>query len=242
MHLPLTERITCPRCGPAFPLVLLAERVDDRRVLAGSLGCANCRDRFPIAEGVADLRAPPRREMERPEEGREGEAGDAGRRFAELLGARGEQATSREAATRLAALLGIAEAPAAVALVGPVSVLASELPDVVSDLEVAAVWQGGLAEPERPLVSRMVARPGLPFRPASFRGVALTGEGAAALLEEASRVVVPSGRVLAIGDSESLSAAAEAAGLRLLLREGAVVVAERAGPRAASGRRLPVVG
>ena len=37
-------RLTCPRCGPAFGLILLAERVDARRVVAAS-----------VAEGMTQL-------------------------------------------------------------------------------------------------------------------------------------------------------------------------------------------
>ena len=40
-------------------LVLLADQLADRRVLMGSLGCANCRGRYPIEDGYCDLRSPP---------------------------------------------------------------------------------------------------------------------------------------------------------------------------------------
>ena len=43
MHILLTDTLTCPRCGPDFGLILLAERIEGRRVMDGHLGCANCR-------------------------------------------------------------------------------------------------------------------------------------------------------------------------------------------------------
>ena len=60
MQLLLTDRLACPRCGPGFGLVLLADRMVDRRVHEGTLGCPNCRDSFTVHAGFADLRAPPR--------------------------------------------------------------------------------------------------------------------------------------------------------------------------------------
>lgn len=51
MHLLLTDILSCPRCGPEFGLILLADRIEARRVLAGILGCANCRSKYPIREG-----------------------------------------------------------------------------------------------------------------------------------------------------------------------------------------------
>ena len=63
MHLLLTDRLTCPRCGPEFGLVLLADRLEDRRVLEGALGCPNCRDRYPVRDGFGDLRPPPRTDI-----------------------------------------------------------------------------------------------------------------------------------------------------------------------------------
>ena len=64
MHLLLTDRLTCPRCGPEFGLILLADKLVDRVVHSGVLGCPNCRDAFQVEDGFADLRAPPRRGLE----------------------------------------------------------------------------------------------------------------------------------------------------------------------------------
>jgi uncharacterized protein YbaR (Trm112 family) len=222
MHLPLTERLTCPRCGPGFALVLLADRVEERRVLDGVLGCPNCRDRYPVESGFADLRAPPRRPLPEPDASTSEPDGDL--------------------AMRLAALLGVAEGPANVALVGPVTAHAGALAELIPELEVVALSARLRGSAERPGVSRMVSAPGLPFRPLTLEGVALSGEGSVDLLEEAARVVTPFSRVVVLDASEEVEAALRALGLRVRVRQGDILVAERLGPRSASGGvRLPVV-
>jgi uncharacterized protein YbaR (Trm112 family) len=219
----VVDRLTCPRCGPGFGLILLAEKVVDRRALAGTLGCPNCRDRFPVVDGFGDLRAPPRGPL--PSDPEPFPAPDA------------------QEALRLGALLGVNEGPAQVALVGPVAAHAEPLAEMVAELEVVAITAALREAPEGPGVSRMVARPGLPVRSGSLRGVALAGPGANNLLEEAARAVAPSGRVVLYGAAEGDRPRAEAAGLQVLIAQEGVLVAERRGPRTAStGVKLPVVG
>jgi uncharacterized protein YbaR (Trm112 family) len=223
VHLLLVDRLICPRCGPAFGLVLLADRVAERRVLSGSLGCPNCRDRFPVRNGFGDLRAPPRKELAAP------------------TGLPVEPAA--EETTRLAALLGVAEGPAHVALVGPIALHASALSSLVPELEVAAVTAALRSEAEKVGVSRMVSAPRLAFQSSSMRGIALSGEDAEGLLEEGARVVAPSGRVVLYGAGEGSGARAAEVGLRVLLSQADVLVTELPGPRPPSaGVRLPIVG
>src|SRR3954447_12829389 len=95
MHILLTDVLSCPRCGPAFGLVLLADRVEDRRVLEGRLGCPNCREQYPVVAGALDARLPAERA---------GAADDAAGDAAATGGV-----DDAEAAVRLAALLGLAE-------------------------------------------------------------------------------------------------------------------------------------
>ena len=221
MHLPLTDRLVCPRCGPPFGLILLADRVEERRVLSGTLGCPNCRDRYPVREGFGDLRAPPRVEL------RPGPA---------------PAPPDPERATLVAALLGIAEGPATVLLAGPVAALADALVAYVPELEAVALGAGLAGLPERAGVSRLVAKPGLPFHTATMRGVVLEGAGAVPLLAEAARVLAPGARLVFLGAPRDLAERLPAAGLRPLLEEDGTLVAERAVPRPVSrGRSLPVV-
>jgi hypothetical protein len=223
--LQLVDRLTCPRCGPAFGVVLLAERVVERRVLDGWLGCPNCRDRFRVADGFGDLRAPPRDELSE-EEHQE----------------RAFQPTAT-GATRLAAFLGVAEGPAHVALVGhAVATYAAALADLIAELEVAAVSPTGRSDAERTGVSRMVSAPGLAFQSSSLRAVALDSDAPEALLREAARVVAPSGRVVLAASPPDAADQLKALGLHTLLDQDRVVVAEKPGPRPPStGGRLPIV-
>ena len=205
MHLLLTDRLTCPRCGPGFGLILLAKRLEERRVLEGSLGCPNCRDRFPIEGGFADLRPPPRDRLGTPPAP--------------------APPPSVEAADRLAALMGPLEGPGNVALVGEIWAHAARLADRLPDIEVVALDAAARAGAETERVSRMMAGPELPFQPWTFRALALAG-GAVAL-EEAVRVVARGGRVVVERAPPDARARLEALRARILLDEGGWIVALR---------------
>ena len=155
MHILLTDRLTCPRCGPDFGLILLAKRLAERRVLDGALGCPNCRDQFPIEGGFADLRPPPRDPL------------------ATALPA---EDLDIEATNRLAALLGVSEGPGTIALVGSVAVHAAVLADRLPEIEVVAVDAATRVEVERDRVSRLVTGVELPFHPWTFRALATVGD------------------------------------------------------------------
>jgi uncharacterized protein YbaR (Trm112 family) len=218
----LTERLICPRCGPPFGLILLAQRVEDRRVLEGSLGCPNCRDRFPVVEGFGDLRPPPRDDLppvsQQPVE------------------------PDKSETLRLAALLGVTTGPARVALLGPVAAHAHGLAALISELEVIAVGSALLAGPEVARVSRMAATDPLPFQTRALQGVGLSGQRDARLLVEAARVLAPGARIVILDAAPATGEEAAAAGLLVLIEENGVLVAASPGPRAAGGGlKLPVV-
>lgn len=203
MHLVLTDVLTCPRCGPAFGLVVRADRLESRRVLEGALGCPNCREEYPVAAGVADLRLA---------------AGDAA--SAGTAPQRGE-----EDAFRLAALLGITEGPGLVLLLGPDAALAAGLARIVPHLEVVTVAPAPDDAPETAGVSRVAAGDGLPLRDRAVRGVAVSGPGALDALPEAVRVLRPEGRIVVSDGGIGAAAAVGALGLRPLLDQDGVVVA-----------------
>jgi uncharacterized protein YbaR (Trm112 family) len=209
MHLRLTDRLTCPRCGPRFGLILLADRVRDQQVLEGRLGCSNCRDVFPVHEGFGDLRAPPRGPLA---PGRAGGPGPV-------------DAAETE---RVTALLGVPEGPGTLALAGAVSRYAAGVAAAVEGVEVVAVDADLARWPEAPRVSRMVARPGLPFFDRTLRGVAVDGALGARWLGEAARVVAPLARVVVVAATEGAARTLEEAGLRVLAAEAGTVVAARA--------------
>lgn len=209
MHILLTDLLSCPRCGPEFGLILRGDRIEDRRVHAGLLGCPNCREGYPIEEGFADLRSPPRPplppvvEPPAPEEDEE-----------EVL--------------RIAALLGVREGPGHLVLVGPSARAAPGLARMLERVEVVTVAPDLRVWDEDAGVSRMVAGPGLPFFSRGVRGVLLDREAGAPYLDEALRVVGPGGRVAVLRPDERAGNRIRVAGLELVLdQEPEVIVAER---------------
>ena len=214
MHLLLTDRLSCPRCGPPLGLILRADRMEDRRVLDGVLGCPNCRDGFSVVDGFADLRAPPREPLGAGLAGPPGEPGDA-------------PAVEGGRAERLVALLGIVGGPGTIALVGEPARLAPRVAAALPELLVVAVDPDLRRWPEVPEVSRMAAAPGLPFFGSSLRGVALDGRLGAEWLGEAARVVQPRARVVVLHAPGGATAALEASGLTVLAAEAETVVAAR---------------
>jgi hypothetical protein len=179
-----------------------------RQVVEGRLGCSNCRDAFPVHEGFGDLRAPPRGDLP---PGRVGEPGTADPAETE----------------RVIALLGVPEGPGTLALVGSVAHHASGVAEAVEGVEVVAVDAGLAAWPETPGVSRLVARPGLPFFGRMLRGVAVDGALGAGWMREAARVVAPFSRVLVVDAPGDAASVLEKAGLEVLAAEPGTVVAAR---------------
>ncbi|HVG45212.1 MAG TPA: Trm112 family protein [Longimicrobium sp.] len=211
MHILLTDILSCPRCGPEFGLVLLADRVEERRVLEGRLGCPNCREQYPVRGGMLDARlsaAPP---VET------GGSADA------------DTVDNAGAAVRLAALLGLADARGTVLVAGPGAALAAEVAALVPELEVVALAAEPVEGEEQPGVSRIAAGAGLPFRARTLRGVALTGGADPALLAEAVRVLQPGARLVVerapAGAAELLSGL----GAQVMLEQEGTVVARVVG-------------
>lgn len=208
MHLLLTDRLSCPRCGPGFGLILLAERMQDRRVVDGVLGCPNCRDGFPVRGGFGDLRAPPRGEL--------------------TPGRAGEHAPRDAAATdRLMALLGVPQGPGTLLLVGSPARHAGGLAERIEGVEIVALDADMARWPEIPGVSRMAAGPGIPLFDRTLRGVAVDGALGERWLVEAARVVAPLGRVVVQDAPDGVEGILVASGLRVLATEAGTVVAAR---------------
>lgn len=211
MHLLLTDRLTCPRCGPEFGLILLADRMEDRRVIDGTFGCPNCRDQLPVTDGFGDLRAPPRSTV--PDG------------FAGSPEARSEDP---EQAERLLALLGVARGPGTIVLVGGPARHAGTFADRVEGIHVVAVDPDLARWPQEDGISRMMASPGIPLYSRALRGVAVDGRLGLTLVREAARVVAPKGRVVVTdADEAEVGEALRGAGLEVLASEAGTVVAAR---------------
>src|SRR3982751_3538536 len=144
MHILLTDILACPRCGPEFGLVLLADRVEERRVLEGRLGCPNCREQYPVRGGELDARLSAAEPAST--DGAAGASDDVA-----------STADDPGAAVRLAALLGLAEAKGTVLIAGPGAALAAEGAALVPELEVVALAAEPVGGEEQPGVSRIAA-------------------------------------------------------------------------------------
>lgn len=224
MYIPLTDVVTCPRCGPDHALVLLVERSGERRVLEGEFGCPACRQRFPVVGGLADLRAGTGAASEpAPPAPAPGADGDG-------------PAPDAAAAEGLAALLGLAAATGFVTLVGNVARHAPGIAALVEGVEVVVAGDGVEGWAEAPGVSRVAIDGRLPFRGWSMRGVALSGAAADALVEEGARVLVPGGRLVLEGASPDAAERLAAAGLGVLAAEGGTVVAGKPATVRVAGR------
>ncbi len=215
MHLALTDILTCPRCGPPFGLILLAEDVRERRVLEGVLGCANCRERYPVRGGFAELRWP------------RGEA-TPGQPFAGDAPA-GAAPGGAPVAERLAALIGMGGSGGGERsfslVLGPGAGAAAAMAGLVPGAEVVVADPSSAGWPELSGVSRMAVAAALPFADRSVRGVALTAGSDPGLLEDAARVLNPMGRLLVEEAGAEVEARLVAAGLRVVAREGSTLVA-----------------
>lgn len=241
MNILLTDRLACPRCGPGFGLVLLAHEVRDRRVLQGDLGCPNCRDTYPVREGFADLRPPPRSHLPPPGGGSgdplpPGEVGHG-----DAPPALGEApASAPDEAVRLGALLGVTEGPGMLLLKGPAARQGKALAELIGQVEVVAMDAGLRGENETEGVSRVMGRRRIPFFSGSFRGVVLSGELESTDLEEACRVVAPLGRVVVLGAPPDTAGHLQARGMSILLDQDGVLAARR--ERSASAPLTPLRG
>ena len=221
MHLLLTDRLSCPRCGPDFGLILLAHEVRNRRVLFGELGCSNCREAYPVEDGFGDLRAPPRPPLPELQEGGAPTAPDPT--------PAPPSGVSQDEAVRIAALMGVMEGPGTLLLQGPAASHAETIARMVGGVEVVALDPAARSRPEEEGVSRMVAGPGFPFFSSALRAVTLSGPTADRLMGEAARVLVPGGRVVVLDAVSGTRERLEGGGVRILLEEAGVVVGLREG-------------
>ncbi|HYR10869.1 MAG TPA: Trm112 family protein [Longimicrobium sp.] len=213
MYILLTDALTCPRCGPDFGLLVLADRMEERRVMEGTLGCPNCRTSYPVHAAAADLRV-----------------GATGSAEAAESAASGPSTEDGEAAVRLAALMGLAGASGLAMLAGPGARHAAAVSALVPDLEVVAVTDTPVAPSEREAgVSRLAAGDALPFRGGALRAAALTGGAGDARLREGLRVLAPGARLVVDGADAETAERLRGLGAEVLLEEEGVVVARAPG-------------
>lgn len=207
MHILLTDQLTCPRCGPAFSLILLADRLEERRVLEGQLGCSNCRQSYRIERGIADLRF-----------GGEG-----------ALRADAAPSTDPERPFRTAALLGVTTTNSTILVIQPeggVAVgMAAFLPNIhlirLSAEEPVASDAGG----EGAVLSSIRSGTRLPLRGGSMAGVALLDIASPEILLEAVRLLAPGARLLVDPAPPEVGGQLRELGLTVHLEQDGVAVA-----------------
>lgn len=207
MQLGLTDRIACPRCGPDFGLILLAEEISHRRVLEGELGCSNCRGTYPVRTGYADLRVAPRATPSSNPSVVDPSSSDP------------------DETLRLGALLGVTEGPGTLLVRGPSTRHAKKLAELIGGIEVVVMGGELTDDLESEGVSRIIAHGRIPFYSDTFRGILLSGQIEEGDLEEAARSVAPSGRIVLLHAPDGTAGQAEGLGLRVLLKEDGVLVA-----------------
>jgi uncharacterized protein YbaR (Trm112 family) len=202
MLLSLTDQLACPRCGAGYGLVLLADRVEGRRVYDGKLGCARCRQEYPVRAGVADLMV------------------DAPTTTTPDVGI---------SADDLGALLGVAEGPALVLLLGAFERVAQQMAELVQDVEFIVGHAGVAPGDERIGVSRLRIGNVVPLRDRAVRGVAVADGAVLALVREAVRVCGLAARVVITNASGEVRTVLPQLGLHVLAEQGATLVAVRHG-------------
>lgn len=200
MHILLTDILTCPRCGPGFGLILLADRAEERRVIDGVLGCSNCREKYPVREGAADFGAPP--EPVQP-------------------------AAEAAASERLAAILGVTHGPGFLLLAGPAAAHAAALAAMIPDVEVVTIGAAVSVDDEAGVNRVYAAGPKLPIASGKVAGVALSGAAAEALLDEGARTVSPVGRLVLDPAPADAAERLERHGMRIVAQQDGIAVAVR---------------
>lgn len=187
MDLELSEVFVCPDCRPAQGLVVLVDRMEGRRVLAGSLGCPECGLRAPVRDG-----------MVRFEEGSgPGPGGGDGSEGAASL----RQRLGGDPATVAAALLGVGDLEGPFLLGPGLAALATAVAELAGAAEILALE--GASTEERTGSAESVTRlrgvsPGhLPLFSGRLGGVVLLAPDADAV-QEGIRVLRAGGRLVVL--------------------------------------------
>lgn len=179
MHVQVIELLRCPAGHAESSLVASATRQVERRIVDGSLGCPVCGAEYPIAGGVADLRAAP----------------DV---VADIESASPVAVPNEEATVRLAAQLDLIEQRRLVLLAGEYAALAPSL-SVMFDVSCIALGVAQHAErhvAEHASVLRV--GPSVPLAQSSLHGAAVDAAHSNQFgLSQVSALLKPRGRLVA---------------------------------------------
>jgi uncharacterized protein YbaR (Trm112 family) len=204
VYFELTDLLTCPRCGPGFGLVLLVDEVEQRRVQRGWLGCPNCRQDFPVENGVADLRSEP-------------ETPRAPRPAFE----------DEELALKIVALSGLADTRDYLLLDERLAHAAAAVVEMAPELEVIVLRNTPDNSAEQHGISRVLSDARFPLVEYKLRGVAIAPGTDPELVAAAARRVSTGGRLVLFDAADVDLKAVERAGLTVVAAEEGTAVAER---------------
>jgi len=173
----LTDHLRCPADHAEQYLVLLPDRIVERSVIAGRLGCPVCGRTWAVAEGVAELGGPPPAPPS-------GAALDPG---------------------AMHVLLGLSGPGGYAALVGSAAEVWRGLTEELKGVGLVAVNPPAGVADAAPLLS-VVRAPIIPLKARSLRGVVLGAEVSddPHWVREAARVTLPGLRVVGRGAEPEL--------------------------------------
>ena len=177
MFIEVVDAFRCPRPHELQWLVASADRLEDRDILTGELGCPVCGARYPIVDGIADFRS-------------------AGARTPVPVAPAAMPSERSDRAIRAAALLGLTEPGGVVVLAGGWGDAAHDVSALIDGIHVLAVDPlGAVSSGFGVSVAR--APDILPMRPESIRAIALDDAHAdPSFLESSVAALRPSGRLL----------------------------------------------
>lgn len=194
MFIELVDALRCPAAHEESWLVASTALMKARHIVSGTLGCPVCLAEYPIEHGVVDFRRSLHGEypLAKPH--------------------------AEDAATRVAAMLGLSDATGFAVLLGQWGTLALTLTAIVETPLIAVDPPFGVIG--SPGLSVVRCDGDIPLATGSARGIAVDSHNAFRI-GDAVRVARTMGRVLAP------ASVASAAGLRELARDEHVWVAER---------------
>lgn len=172
MRVEVVEMLRCRRDHEPAWLVAVSEDAVDRDIRSGVLGCPVCSAQYPIADGIADLRA----------------GADA---------VTPPQPADPDRAIRVAAMLGLEDGTGVVALAGAWGAAAAAVASLAERAHVIAIDPPSGVRATA-TVSVVLAGGDVPLRPRTARGIALDDAHAdAAAMARAIEALGPRGRLVA---------------------------------------------
>ncbi|MDQ3083041.1 MAG: hypothetical protein M3R07_12615 [Gemmatimonadota bacterium] len=175
MFIELIDLLRCPREHEDSWLVAAFTKMDGRFVIEGKLGCPVCSASYPVVDGVA--------------------------RFAPARGYSGVTIAADETEPlRIAAMLNLTRPGSVVVLEGSSAIYASAIVGL-TEARVLALNAAGTTVTEAERVAEVIAGNRIPVAARSVDGIVIES-GTQETIEDALRVLVPGGRIVAPADAD----------------------------------------